>query len=81
MGWSATTSLQMRVWCSAPGTVQLGLHERLGEAVGHRVAGVLVGASNDAERALLGLLVEVRDPRLEAPLRLVEADTSRPSTT
>ena len=51
-----------------------GLHERLGEALGHRVAGVLVGAPDDAERALLGLLVEVRDPGLEAALGLVEAE-------
>jgi hypothetical protein len=36
------------------------------------VAGVLVGAAHDAERALLGLLVEVRDPGLEAALGLVE---------
>ena len=62
----------MRVWCSAAGSGPLRLHERLREALGHRVAGVLVGAPNDAERALLGLLVEVRDPGLEATLRLVE---------
>ena len=51
-----------------------GLHERLGEAVRHRVARVLVGAPDDAERALLGLLVEVRDPGLEAALGLVETE-------
>ena len=40
--------------------------------LGHRVAGVLVGPPHDAEGPLLGLLVEVRDPRLEPPLGLVE---------
>ena len=64
----------MRVWCSDAGDGPAGLRERLREALGHRVAGVLVGASNDAKRALLRLLVEVRDPRLEPALRLVEPE-------
>ena len=38
------------------------------------LAGVLVDAPNDAERALLGLLVEVGYPRLQAALRLIEPE-------
>src|ERR1019366_10278435 len=49
------------------------LHDRFGEAVRHRVAGVVVGTSNHTERPFVWLLIEIPYPGFKATLRLIES--------